>query len=438
MSESFSDLGPKFCVYPWIEQVVQSGGKVSYCCVAQNGGMIQRSDGKDFRVSENRLEEAWNSKSMQSLRRAMLEGTAVKDCKLCYFQESIGKRSYREMHNEEWGEKDPQGIRRRVEESRRSGFQVMDRPMYLDLRLGNLCNLKCRSCNPYNSLPIYKESSELLQSDFEFQELWKRSGTGPLFAQEPWYESDGFWDQIISSIPHLRKVYLTGGEPTLIQGNYRFLQACVDSGHAKNIFLMFNVNGTHLPSRLLEFLPHFQFVLMNVSLDGFESDNEYIRFPSRWPIIHRNMETLLEVRGPIQVGVTPVIQIYNILSIVRLLDYVETMAQRFDRLINVDFLYATSPAYLDPQILPASIQREARSRLESYREKSKTYAVEPFLKNSVDSCIRMLSQSEHQMNEKLLKDFMIYTGVLDRKRQQSFSSQFPELHEKLQAEGFKL
>lgn len=436
MAEPFSNAGPTFCVYPWIEQVVQSNGNYSYCCVAQKGGPVQRPDGKSFNASDDRLEDVWNSESMRSLRKAMLDGAPVKDCKLCYFQESIGKKSYRQMHNQEWEEKAKTTIEDRLEYSKKNDYAVDGKPLYLDLRLGNLCNLKCRSCNPNNSSPIFKETEELLATNSEFKDLWQRHGHGTPKLQKNWYETEEFWDQIISSIPNLRKVYLTGGEPTLIQGNYRFLQACIDSGYSKNIFLMFNVNGTNLPPRLLELLPHFEFVLMNVSIDGFASDNDYIRFPSQWEKISRNLQTLLKTPGPIQVGVTPVIQVYNILGLNRLLQFVQETSVQFDKLINVDFLYATSPKYLDPQILPASIKREARLRLENYRDRSKTYGVETYLKNSVDSCIRMLQQSEGQVDAEQIQDFLRYTAILDQKRHQSFANQFKELSAMFRAEGF--
>ncbi len=425
-----------FCVYPWIEQVVQSNGKVGFCCVAKGGGMVKKDDGQGFRAGVEPLEAAWNSNHMRSIRKGMLEGEQVPGCELCYFQESIGKTSYREMHNEEWMNKARVEIEERVESSRANDFKLDKPALYLDLRLGNLCNLKCRSCNPYNSSQIYRETVQLYDQNDEYRDFWNRFNGGKKPAETPeWYESDLFWDEVIRSIPNLRKVYLTGGEPTLIERNYKFMQACIDSGHAKNIFLMFNINCTNVQDKFLEYLPHFEFVLINASIDGHGPENEYIRYLSRWETIDKNFRKLVKLPKNVQIGVTPVLQIYNVLTITRLLDYIESIALESGRDINVDFLYATDPTYINAQILPTTVKQEAVRRLESYKSRSKTYETQRFLKNSIDSCINLLSEHPAQ-DEAKMRDFVQYTRLLDTHRKQRMEQTLPDLSSLLRSEGY--
>lgn len=420
-----------FCVYPWIEQVVQPTGKVSFCCVAKNGGLLRKPDGQYYSAAEDRLADAWNSEHMRKIRQGMLAGKKVAGCELCYFQESIGKNSYRQMHNEEWLKKDRSNIEERVQSSADNQFKVEKPALYLDLRLGNLCNLKCRSCNPYNSSQIHKEVTQLMDTDADYLKFWTTNHRDSKPASYPnWFESDAFWDEVIESIPNLRKVYLTGGEPTLIEKNYRFLQACIDSGHSKHIFLMFNTNCTNIQDRFLKLLPHFEFVLINASIDGLGPINDYIRFLSRWETIDKNFRRLVGLADNVKIGITPVVQVYNILNIVDLLRYVESVALEANSDINVDFLYATDPPYINPQILPYSVRSEAVRRLEAYKRDSKTYHTQSYLKNSVDSCINMLNESPNA-DDKQLSDFTEYTRLLDKHRKQSFADVFPELSELL-------
>lgn len=424
-----------FCVYPWIEQVVQPTGKVSFCCVAKDGGLLRKPDGQYYGAAKDRLSEAWNSDHMQRIRQRMLAGEKVAGCELCYFQESIGKKSYRQMHNEEWLKKDRADIEERVHSSIANQFNVDKAALYLDLRLGNLCNLKCRSCNPYNSSQIHKEVTHLMDTDPEYLKFWTMKHRDSKPASYPnWFESDAFWDEVIESIPNLRKVYLTGGEPTLIEKNYRFLQACIDSGHSNHIFLMFNTNCTNIQERFLKLLPHFEFVLINASIDGLGPINDYIRFLSRWETIDRNFRQLVALADNVKIGITPVIQVYNILNIADLLRYVESVALTSRSDINVDFLYATDPPYINPQILPHSVKAEAVRRLEDYKRESKTYHVQSYLKNSVDSCINMLNEVPHANTEQI-SDFKEYTRLLDKHRKQSFASVFPDLSELLSREA---
>ena len=200
---------------------------------------------------------------------------------------------------------------------------------------------------------------------------------------------------------------------------------------------MFNTNCTNIQDRFLDLLPHFEFVLMNASIDGLDSTNEYIRFLSRWETVDRNFQKLLQAKGNIQMGVTPVIQVYNVLTIVDLLEYIEKMMMQFNKKISVDFLYATHPKFIDISILPLSIKKLAATRLENFRKRSISYGVETFMTNSIDSCLNLLQTSGDGSAEQL-NDFLSYTGSLDRNRKQTFQKQFPELHSMLGSEGHVL
>lgn len=436
MSESrLKPYGSTFCVYPWVEQVVQSSGRLSFCCVADKGGTVLKEDGSDYLAAHDKLSEAWNSNYMRDVRKAMLSGEKVAACQLCYFQEGIGKKSYREMHNEEWMNQYGDEIEARIQKSVENDYHLDEPALYLDLRLGNLCNLKCRSCNPYNSSQIFRETDQLLSEDPDFSAVWSRQFGGRPAPMDNWYDRDELWEEIMASIPKLRKVYLTGGEPTLIENNYHFLQACVDSGHSKNIFLLLNSNCTTLQDRFLELLPHFRLVVLNASIDGHGSVNEYIRFLSRWETVSKNFEKLLKVPGNVQVGVTPVVQIYNALSITDLLDYVEKMSEEHSKKISVDFLYATHPSYLDLNILPESVRKAAVEKMHQFVRRSKNYGKEGFLTNSIDSWLTLMQRPQSEDADWRLKDFVQYTQSLDRKRNQVFARQFPELHSLLAQEG---
>jgi sulfatase maturation enzyme AslB (radical SAM superfamily) len=175
---------------------------------------------------------------------------------------------------------------------------VVDQPpAYLDLRLGNLCNLKCRMCNPYNSVQIEKEWAKIDQkTQNNYSKFWNKYGL-EFGGCTPWYESENFWKGVEENIPYLKKVYMTGGEPTLIEGNYRFLDRCRETGYAKKIELFFNINFTNLKDRFIEQLNDFHWASVNASLDGYGIVNEYIRAPSRWSVIDKNFRKLAEQAG---------------------------------------------------------------------------------------------------------------------------------------------
>lgn len=391
--------------------------------------------GQRMKVPQSQLSEAWNSEYQKDIRRKMLNGEPVSPCKLCYYQESIGKESYREMHNKEWMDKAGPEIEERIRYSSQHDFAVKDGALYLDLRLGNLCNLKCRMCNPYNSTKIASETERLMKSDAEFNSVYTKYYGKDVYDIPKWYDEPSFWEGIYQQLPSLRKVYLTGGEPTLIKKNYEFLKKCVETGHSKHIFLMFNINCTNLSDEFVSYLKHFEFVLINASIDGFGEVNEYIRGSSNWDLIHTNFTKLLRIGKPVQIGVTPTVQVYNVLNIVELLEYIEQTTRELGQTVNVDFLYVTDPPFLDIRILPDSTRRIALDKLTAYVKRSTKFVnSNANLANSVQSLINALTVKP-SVNAERLTDFARYTKSLDVSRGENFNRSLLQLSESLRHEG---
>ncbi len=431
-----------FCIYPWIQQQTTPTGKINFCCVSMHT-FVPREDGKPMVLDKETFKDAWNSGYMRDIRKKMIAGEPVKGCETCYEQEKVGKRSYRQGHNEEWSRKvGKKKLESLVEKSIASEFVVDDPPMYLDLRLGNLCNLKCRMCNPYNSVQIYKEWEKLDQkSDLQYSKFWKKYGLD-FGGCTPWFESENFWKGVEENIPYLKKVYMTGGEPTLIEGNYRFLERCRELGYADQIELFFNINFTNLKDSFIDQLNDFHWTSVNASLDGNGIVNDYIRSPSRWSIIDQNFRKMADKAGKrLSLGISPVIQVYNILNIVDLLEYAEEVGENSNREILVDFLFCLHPDFLDVIHLPDNIKNEALLRLEEFKKVSKVYRSRSktsfFLRNGVDSLVNRLRQSMGAENPKMVHDFIFYTKTLDHQRKQSFSENLPELKFLLEEAGYE-
>ena len=131
-----------------------------------------------------------------------------------------------------------------------------------------------------------------------------------LDEQQAWFEADLLWDDIVDFIPNLKKVYFTGGEPTMIKGNFRFLQECLDQGRP-DIIPFFNTNLTNRNKKYIELISQFDQVDINGSLDGFGTMNDYIRQPAKWSAVSKNFELYASFKN-IHLGISPVFQVYNI------------------------------------------------------------------------------------------------------------------------------
>ena len=281
-----------FCPYPWIHVMTQPTGTVSWCCVARDN--FKNDDGSMFDLNKgDRIESVWNNDHMRKIRKQMLDGEVVKGCEHCYDLEDMGFPSYRTNYIRDWFEYSDRGeeIVKRIEQSKRNGHRVEDPPMYLDFRLGNMCNLKCRMCQPQNSSQINKEYVKMEKADPEAGQFIRDNFTWGHFAENitPWQDDPEFLRQVEEWLPGVNKLYFTGGEPTIIERGYWIMEKCVEMGIAKDIELVFNSNMTNIQKRFLDLIEQFKNVLMCISVDAYGHENEYIRGASHWSKVEENL-----------------------------------------------------------------------------------------------------------------------------------------------------
>ena len=423
---------------PFVSTMVNSDGKFKYCCIAEGGSKNTdlQTDGKTLHVTNSTLLDAFNSDTVRDVRKKMIAGEQVDACMKCDLQNKIGREGYRDMMTREWvwriGADKMDAL---VKEAMEKDGVIESSPVYLDLRLGNLCNFRCRMCNPYSSSSIAKEHFELWDKDPEYKRVYSSEyGGSPVHLknQETWFESDMLWSQVEDMIPTLKKVYMTGGEPTLIENNYYFMEKCIEKDR-KDIVMFFNTNCSNLTDKFTSVLAKFDRVDINASLDGFDTMNDYIRYPSHWSKISQNFEKLASMTN-INLGVSPVVQIYNIFDLDKIIDYVADVSARYNRNIFIDFLIDTHPKYLDIKILPTQIKEAAWNKLNDYINNNRGKVEgHPMTKNSTYAILNLLKEDRIAGSDLYLENFLSYTKILDENRKQTFENACTELNEHLKA-----
>jgi MoaA/NifB/PqqE/SkfB family radical SAM enzyme len=399
--------------------------------MARDDVLRDRED-NTFHISKDKMNEVWNSKHMQIFRKFMIENKKLPNCQGCYKLEELGKTSTRQLMNVEYNEKlGSRGVRQRVIEALKNDYELPDsKPVYLDLRLGNICNLKCRMCNPYNSKAIGSEHSELLEKDFNYRMVYLRAyGNTAEFMKTMtnWYETDHFWDQVIELIPNLKKVYLTGGEPTLIKQNYKFLEKIVEHNLQNDIEIFFSINVTNVTSKFLDLINKFRSVQINCSIDAIGKYNDYIRKNSNWDEVDINFKKLCKIKN-LRLFVTPTVQVYNVLKLHEILYYVEDYRNKFKKNIEVDFLFLHHPEFLDITILNKKIKQICYDNLNEYKTKfNATYSTTFFTKDSIDGLMNLLKSGRHKKYKFLIQEFFRYNDSVDKVREESFDDIFPDL-----------
>jgi len=430
-----------FCVYPWIELMINTSGTFDYCCLA-NPSQLKDKNNNQLKINKDSLKDVWNSDAMKDIRKNMIEGNKIKSCNLCYLQEDSGRKSYRQLHNSEWehllGSKKIEQI---VDKSIENNLDVDTPPVYLDLRMGNTCNLKCRMCNPFNSSLITKEHFKLFDKSKTYANIFKKNfGSNPEWLNEQAYRDQfndkKIWKEIYEVLPTLEKLYLTGGEPTLIKNNIKVLEKLIELNKQNNTKIFLNTNCTYSGKNFLELLSKFKEMDINPSIDGVGEVNNYIRGSKKWENIYQNCKNILSVNNKISANITPVLQIYNLNKIHEILNlandityelFYNPWTKELTNTIGVDILFNTHPFMLDVRNLPLELRQNAIQRLLDFKNEY-VFEFSFMIRNTIEGTVGYLKQPQLKNYKQNLKDFIDYTEILDKERNQSFNDIDKELY----------
>ena len=270
---------------------VHGNGRVRPCCmskVSTNTYMPGTDFGsfkntQDF-VNGNTIEDFINDPALMDIRRAMINGEKHQACKECWKLEERGVQSFRQIQNELYQE----DIQHTLELINDEGYLDKAAITYLDVTLGNVCNLKCRSCNPWASHSWIEEGPTVPHSEFT-ETTYK---VAVMSSKNPWFMTafyNGYFDTVLSRV---KVINFLGGEPLVVKEHYDWLEHIVTQGWAKNISLQYNSNGTTIPKRVLELWTQFKHVTVSLSLDAVGDLAYYVRYPSKWHVIQKNVGKL--------------------------------------------------------------------------------------------------------------------------------------------------
>jgi organic radical activating enzyme len=237
---------------------------------------IVNNDGDKFELSTANFVDIQNSNHMRRLREQFLAGERPQTCRKCWNEERGGRVSKR-MHTLD-----------RLKHSVTDTEWTADaKPlMFLDLKLGNICNLKCRICGSWSSSQFATEEINQLPRDEQ-----KSSHAYQMLRAGAWPRENGqFWQQIDSVLTDIRYIEFTGGEPFMINEHFDMLQGIVDRGIAHQVEIHYNTNGTQWPDRGEAIWPHFKTVEVAFSIDDLGDRFEYQRTNAEWATVEHNIK----------------------------------------------------------------------------------------------------------------------------------------------------
>lgn len=412
-----------FCAKAFSGLSITPSGACAPCCLFEK--MIAKPDGQIYKIWEDDVDQIYNSKFMQDVRSQMLRGEKIDACKQCYQAETNGGYSLRKQANDT-----------EIDSDLKLDAYSKQTPAYLDLKLNNKCNLKCRMCQPRDSQLIYNEFKKIRQKDSGFG-LFSNANLNdpdihiPLEEIPDWSNSESFFSIFRKLLPSIKKISVVGGEPLLLDEVYKLIDICVEEGFASKIFLVFTSNLMHVPYDKISANFHkFKKVLFNISLDATDEHLYYIRFPSVFSKIDKHFKELYELRskGNVAFQFTPTIQVYNILYVDKVYRYVEKLLkEKFEFTSTpVHITYLEFPAQLNYRILPADLKLTAAAKLKELLFDLPLLMSFKTVKQNLIQLIQSLEQDLNS-NDQYISEFLFYSQILDSERGQNGKISLPEL-----------
>ena len=409
-----------FCMHPFTGLATREDGAVKICCRSQPIGWIQ----------DDSLEHIWNNYQMRDVRKKVLCGERPEVCKPCFDLEDQGVESLRQRH-----------IKNAIPESRinlypnaldalRGDYTMPFEFPTMEIKLNNLCNLKCRMCNPLDSTswndweevkPFYEKEGNYLVKTVD------RLVNKPGKYIGPFDDTDKWWESFEKLLPHFRRVEFAGGEPLMDPQHYKILDML--KPYAKNIEIKYATNGTTLGIKggrtIHDYWPYFKSVAVNVSIDGIHDVYNYIRSNGDFNLVEQNIKEIQTIPNVNRVVGAFTAQAGNILQAAECIDYF------LNEMGIVFYSHRVSyPNVLSAQVLPQQLKDEAIKRLEAVDRAlwafdivQKHPILEQITKQQIKDNINYLRAKDQSH---LWMDFIEFNRRLDSTRNQNLFEVVPE------------
>ena len=320
-----TDINPDtFCILPFIHVSTLPQGEVKLCCRGQPPKNIV--DGYDtyngnphVQFNDFDLEEYWNSDYMNGVRKNLIEGRRISQCKNCWKMEDQNILSLR--HNRLIDSKGKTKHYDAVKSFTDTGSVPFDIPI-IELKLSNLCNFKCRMCWPKDS-SLWATDWEKVEQFYDDETREYINNVAEVAGNKRLYNmfetNKRFVDKLLVCLENVEEIEFAGGEPLLDPIHYRVLS---NIKHPERVTLKYSTNlhqlglGEH---DVIELWKRFAGVKITISIDGDRELNARIRRNSDWDILKANIErckseldnNLVQIKG------TTCISAHNVLYLDR-------------------------------------------------------------------------------------------------------------------------
>jgi len=393
-------LPEKICILPWISIETSPIGTARPCCLAKDEITYFDDKGYEhkYNLNTHTLEEIYHSRYMQLLRRDFLYGHKPATCNRCWDEEAAGRTSKRinsKIRLKEYVDQ--------IEFHNLNPNQLW----FIDLKLGNICNLKCRICGSWSSSKWAKEEIDYVPGIDRKTHLaytYLKDGAWPR-------ETEVFWDNLKTLLPNIKYFEFTGGEPFLIEQHFELLRYAVETGDSQHIEIHYNTNGTVFPEQA-ELWSNFKHVEIAFSIDNVGTRFEYERYGADWNLVRANIARFTAMRSSkISTQLCTTMNIQNVYYLPELCDWIST--QTFD---HIYFNMLHDPWHM-------CISRMTTSAQELVIDRLTRHEFTPKFKSEVLRIVQFIRNGQGSDGQEFLRKMQ----TTDEYREQSFLDSHKEI-----------
>ena len=414
-----------YCKYFWSHVALFNGKTATPCCRydhnTKEGSTVTRD--KPFTT----FTETIHSPEWEELRRKSVEGVNEAGCWKCYEEEERGNWSLRNTAN----------------------AMDFNKPLelkltYLEINLGNFCNLACNICCSDNSNLWYEDDKDL-----KSVHQYRRGSYTP-------DHQEGI-SLNVEDYEHVRLIKFVGGEPMIHPKFITLLDFLIEHNLQSKIRIQVFTNASWVPKdKIKDRLKQFDEVTISLSIDGVGQVNDYSRWPSKWSIVHESARMWLQMskeNSNITVRWEPTLSIYNANHVPEMVSWwvnlsMEVLEKPFHdavyndemRDINIIVNNVMWPTYMTPNLLPN--KDTELKRLNRFVEKmyhlhaDENYDRSKHMLKRLDQLIGKVSKEiQPAIDEEQLKTFIHFSYDLDKRRNNDLPKQLPKLWSQIKSYG---
>jgi MoaA/NifB/PqqE/SkfB family radical SAM enzyme len=286
-----------FCVNMWNHLFIGTQLDIVPCCVAR----LDRPLGN---LTNQTLDEIVNSIESKEIRLKMLSGRRPIECENCHALEDRGLPSRRLRDNAKFNSK----LDYFKSTTNDDGSLKVYTPETFDLRLNNICNLKCRTCSGAYSSELAYEEKKLFNNVVNFQKMSSSITRNKVL------------NSVIKYLDTAKSMYFAGGEPLIRKEHYDILDYLIAIGKT-DLKIFYNTNFSILTFKdknVLDYWKYFSNITIGASLDGHGRIFEYVRHGAKWNIIEKNLLDLQTHCPHVNFTVNSTISLLSVESVIEL------------------------------------------------------------------------------------------------------------------------